>query len=259
VFWLFAGLLSGSRGGAAARASRLPPTLASPARRRWLAVGALAVAAGWIGRQVLPALTADREMSTGNYYAQAGMWDMAGGAYEASVALRPDDPLAQYQLGFTLDKMSAYDWTGRTWDRSLHHFEEARRLGLNDEKLFSQMAMLYEKKGQFRRCTELGELALTIFPESADMLGNVAYWYAVRGADLARGLALADRALALVPAHPLYLWDRALVLEQMGRYREAYAGMQAALPRLPLVLNGASYAPDLIKDIARLKGLAGKK
>lgn len=259
VFWLFAGLLSGARRGAVVPERRMAPAPASPVRRHWLAAAALAVAVAWIGRQVLPALEADREMSAGNFYAQAGMWDMAGGAYEASVELRSDDPLAQYQLGFTLDKMSAYDWTGRTWDRSLRHYEEARRLGLNDEKLFSQMAMLYEKKGRYRRCTELGELALTIFPESADMLGNVAYWYAVRGADLARGLTLADRALALVPAHPLYLWDRALVLEQMGRYREAYAGMQAALPRLPLVLNGASYAPDLVKDIARLKELAGRK
>jgi tetratricopeptide (TPR) repeat protein len=172
------------------------------------------------------------------------------------VARAPHDPLAQYQLGFTLDKMSAYDWTGRTWDRSLRRYEEARRLGLNDEKLFTQMAMLEEKKGRYARCTELGELALRIFPESADMLGNVAYWYSVRGANLTRGLELADRAVALVPTHPFYLWDRGLVLEQLGRYREALAAMRAALPRLHLVVDGPASAPELKRDIERVRRLA---
>ena len=68
---------------------------------------------------------------------------------------------------------------------------------------------------------------------------------------------LSTRAVGLVPRHPLYRWTRGLALEALGRYREAAADLAAAQALLPNVADGAGYAADLARDLARLRARRG--
>ena len=255
MFWLFNGLLAAAAG-PSQPAWNAQVSGGKPARQS-LAWAVACGAAAWLGFLAVPALVADRHVSMGDFYHQGNFLSMAEGAYEASLDRRPADAFIHYQLAFVLDKEASFDWTGRLWDRSLHHYEEARRLGLNDERLFAQMAMLYERKGKMRRSVEFGSLALSIYPESADHLANLAYWTFVCESGLAESLALINRALVAVPDHPLYCWTRALIREKMHAYREAVRDLNTALLRLPMVPNGVGlYSVDLRNDLARLQRLA---
>ena len=66
-------------------------------------------------------------------------------------------------------------------------------------------------------------------------------------------LELASRAVATFPQYPLYLWMQGLVLEKLGRTREAEAALNAALPNLGIVRNGPAMAPELMRDLARIR------
>ncbi len=139
VFWLFVGALGSVPGRGPAVYLRRRP------RKR-----AFAVAAGlglllsaWIS---VPALRADRFYAKGIYYHDANMWEMSAQAFGKSVAARPYDNLARYWLGSALFRASAYSWTGELWDKALVQFNKARELGLNDELLFNQMALVFEKR-----------------------------------------------------------------------------------------------------------------
>jgi putative inorganic carbon (HCO3(-)) transporter len=223
--------------------------------RALLATGGVALAFGlWVFVGAVPAIRADRSFAAGERYMRSNMWEMASGFMEDSLERRPYDVLARYEAGTALDKSAAFDWTGRTWDRALRHYRRAAELGLNDELLFGQMALLLEKKGNLDRAIAAAAKAVEIFPEGGDTAANLAYWYSIRENNLDTALELASRAVATFPKHPLYLWMQGLVLEKLGRYREAEAALKAALPNLSIVRNGPAMAPELLRDLTRIRG-----
>jgi len=252
VFWTFAGGLA-----LLAETGRdivIPlPSLAG-GKRSALAVAVVALALGfWVFADAIPAIRADRSFASGERYMRSNMWEMAQGFMEDSLERRPYDVLARYEAGTALDKAASFDWTGRTWDRALRHYRRAAELGLNDEMLFGQMALLLEKKGNLDRAIAAAAKAVEIFPEGGDTAANLAYWYSIREKNLDTALELASRAVATFPKHPLYLWMQGLVLEKLGRYREAEKALNAALPNLSIVRNGPAMAPELLRDLARIR------
>ncbi len=258
IFWLCAGRLA-ARGGAGgelrtgARLAEWPRP-----RRRLAAAAAAAGACVWIGHLTVPSVRADRNLARATAYLGSNFYEMAEDALAESLALRPGDAYAHYLAGTALEKTWTFDWTGRTLDRALEHYLTARRLGLNDELLYAHLALVYEKKGQLDRAILAGEEAVRIFPESGDHASNLAYWYATRHRSLDRALGLADGAVASVPRHPLYHWSRGLVLEALGRPREALGELDITRPLLPNVQNGAGYLADLATDTARVRAAAGR-
>jgi O-antigen ligase len=248
VFWIFAGSLA-LMAGARERVIPFPRDVGA-------AIVVLALAL-WVFASAVPRLKADRSFAEGESYSGANMWEMAVSAMEESLQRRPYDAAIHYQVGYALDRASVFDWTGRTWDRALRHYRRAQSLGLNDELLYGQMSLLFEKKGKLDRAIEEGAKAVLIYPESGDHVANLAYWYSVREKNLDAALKLSARAVASFPKHPLYLWMHGLVLEKLKRYREAEADLRTALSNLGLIKNGAAQAPELMRDIARLKRKAG--
>ncbi len=254
VFWMLAGGLVWLAG--AGFPIDVPLGSVSLGVRRAGAVAVAVAGVWWFGWLAVPQLIADRALSEGNRYFGYNMWEMAVGGYGRSLEFRPYDVYAHYQRAYAQEKSSAFDWTGHGWDRALNHYAVARKLGLNDELLYGQMALLYEKKGHLKRSIEMAERAVRIYPQGWDQVANLAYWYSVREEHLDVALKLAQRALAAIPDHPLYLWTYGLVLEKLGKSREALEALQSALPQLPRIQDGQAYESDLTRDIARLKKLA---
>jgi tetratricopeptide (TPR) repeat protein len=218
---------------------------------------AAVLAVAWIGWLVWPAVCADRSQADGEQLAGTGFHERAIDAFERSLACRPHDAIVRYELGLAYWNASTFDWTGHTWDKALVELERARALGLHDELLYSRLAILYERKGNFAAAIREGSEAARICPEQFDYLANLAYWYAQRGEHLAEALEYADRAVAAVPQHPLYHWTRGLVLEGLGRLPESARELAATVPLLSNVVNGAGYRPDLERDLARVRAKAG--
>jgi len=254
VFWMFAGCLTVMAGGPLCGVQGMAWNI-PPAARRWggWVAGILAVLA--LSWSAWPRIASDRASAEGNYYMDAGMWEMSQGAYERAVFWTPWDSVVMYKLGMAQEKGSTYDWTGHAWDRALHSYREAERLGMRDELLYGRMALVFEKKGSPRRAAEVGEESLRIFPENADNLSNQAYWLVLCGGKLAKALEYSRKAVMMVPNHPMYLWTHGLVLEKAGKRREALSQMELALRYLDLFPNGrAAFQADLMKDIARVRG-----
>jgi len=253
VFWLFAGGLAERMPGRRWSWNwRLPA-----AAGRWIVSGAAcAAAAAWIGWIAWPVIRADRAQAAGEQFLGSGFYERAIDAFEQSLLSRPYDTIVRYELGLACWNASSFDWTGHTWDRALEEYEKAHRLGLNDELLYSRLGILFERKGKIAAAVRNGEWAVRIYPEQGDHLANLAYWYAQRGVHLPEALDLSDRAVAMTPQHPLYHWTRGLVLEQLGRVAEATRELRAAVPLLPNLRNGASFRPELDRDLVRVEAKA---
>lgn len=230
-----------------------------PVLRRAGAVAVAAAGAAWFAWLSIPQILANRALGEADRYFGSNMFEMAKEHYERSLKLRPYDPVAAYRLGLSHHRISVFDWSGRSWDLALENYRRAQSLGLNDEMLFTQMALLFEKKGKHLRSIEAARQSILIYPENPDHMANLAYWYSVREVNLDYALELAGRAIAAVPEHPLYRWMYGLVLEKHGRNGEALAALRYALPRLNLVQDGERYAPDLKGDIERMEKKSGTR
>jgi len=258
VFWLMAGgLVLLSRPGISAPPAWVAVSKIGSRWRRAVAAVAAVVAVIWCGWLAVPQILADRAKGEGDRYFGSNMFEMARAAYERSLMHRPYDVIVIYRLGLTHDKTAIFDWSGRNWDRALRSFERAERLGLNDELLFGQMALVMEKKGKYDRAIEMVERSIEIYPEKTDHIANLAYWHSVRERRIDLALELSEQALAAFPTHPLYLWIRGLVLEKAKRYGEALEALETALPNLPKIENGHVHAPELKRDVARVREKSG--
>jgi hypothetical protein len=257
VFWMMAGglVMLGAPDIAAAPA----PSCVGRLGRRGVAYAAAVAGIAVFAWLALPRILADRAAAEGDRYFGSNMFEMAQEQYRRSLGHRPWQVFTIYQMGMALERSSRFDWTGRKWDAALRQFERARRLGLNDELLYGQMALLYEKKGLYAKSIEAARMSLWIYPENPDHSANLAYWYVVREENMDEALALARRAVAGSPGHPLYRWTYGLVLEKLDRSREALAELSSALPLLPRIEGGVNYEFDLKKDIARLKETTGSR
>jgi len=254
VFWIYAGCLALMAGGTP-REIPFPAVLVPGPVRRLAWLVSSAAAALLLAWSAWPRMAADRASAEGNYYLDSGMWEMAQGSFEKAQKWAPHDSMVQYKLGTAREKGSTYDWTGRAWDRALKSYRAAESMGMRDELLYGRMALLYEKKGDMVRAARAGRESVRIFPENADNLSNLAYWLLVRNDSISEALGYAEKAVAMVPNHPMYLWTRGLVLEKAGRRKQALASMELAMKYLDLFPDGRIYyQADLLKDIGRVRG-----
>ncbi len=251
VFFLAMGLLAG-RGAAA-----IPMPSGAGHRRRGLQLALAAGALVLVWRSAVPEIRADRHFAAGEQQLNSGFYEMAESALEVSLRLRPQDPLARYEHALAMERSSVYDWTGHGLDRALREYETARAMGMHDELLYAHLAMLYERKSNFVKAVEMGERAVAIYPEYADHAANLAYWYSVREHSLERALELVSKSSDGVPQHPLYRWTRGLVLEKLGRYRDAAEAVASAIPLHMNVQNGAGFVPEMQADLARIRKKGG--
>lgn len=257
VFWTFAGglaALGGDRDGGWRTAFTSLGEV--PRRSRnglGLALGAAAVClTAW---SAYSRVKADRAVALADAEFGSGKWEMAQTFLDNALRRTPSDAMTRYKMAEALDRGSSYDWSGHTLDRALWQYREAERLGLRDELLYSRLGLLFERKGDIPRAIRAEETALSIFPEDADYMSNLAWWLAVRGERMKDAAEYSRRAVAASPDHPLFLWTRGLILEKLGRKREALPLLEKALGKLDLVANGrAAYQAELSGDIARLRG-----
>ena len=95
------------------------------------------------------------------------------------------------------------------------------------------------------------EASLALQPDDPFVLNNHAYYLALRGANLDRALACAERANALMPGTPSFLDTEAWVLHVLGRHAEALDAIESAMAA------GASQDPEVLEhkaDILRALG-----
>jgi len=259
VFWIFCGIimLLLDMGPPVAVGGRHLPGLGLPVRRA--AAAALAVLGiALTARVAILDLWADRAFSMGLFYINSGMYEMAESSFQVSLSKRNHDALGHYWLGLALRRGSTFDWTGHNWDRALRHYRIAKDMGLNDELLFAQMAMLFEEKGNFERAAEMGELSVRIYPDYGDNAANYAYYLSMREKNLSDALSWIEKAVENTPEHPLYLWTYGLVLEKMGRYGESLTQLGKVKSRLWMLPRGQIYEADLERDMARVR-VEGRK
>lgn len=115
-------------------------------------------------------------LQIGAAYDKAGRWPQAKAAYEKSLTLGPDKPVALNQYGYALVER------GEEMPRAVAMLEKANGLAPNQPSIADSLAWAYFRQGQADKALPLLEAASIAAPSDADIaehLGDV-YWAAGR-------------------------------------------------------------------------------
>jgi tetratricopeptide (TPR) repeat protein len=117
-------------------------------------------------------------------------------------------------------------------DSAIKQLESLLATRPNNPRALMIAALIHEKKGDFQKARETYEKLLTINPEFAPALNNLAYIYAERLGDLQRASELARKARGIQPNDPSVADTLGWILYKRGNYGEALPLLQESVKRL---------------------------
>jgi tetratricopeptide (TPR) repeat protein/AraC-like DNA-binding protein len=130
----------------------------------------------------------------------------------------PDDPSLLYrQAILTLTEGD----TGEADEYLRKYISVRKETGASEAAINTSLASVYSEAGVLDKADEYYRQALSLEPENALRLRNLAYFLINRDRDIEGGLALADKALELNPDNYSYLDCKGWGLFKQGRYNEA--------------------------------------
>jgi len=200
----------------------------------------------------------------GDYYLSNGRLQEAAGEWQAAVKLDPQNIFAYYDLGIAEMRMDRLDDARSNFQKVLQitpdaytyralgtvllyqgRFDEAIAMGKkaialnpNDQQAWANLGSDYEWMGgrrndeiqAYRKAIELGEAQRAHTPDNANLLINLADYYATIG-DEEKSLPLIRKALALSPSDPKILYFAGESYELLGQRAKAVPLLAEALAR----------------------------
>ncbi len=186
-------------------------------------------------------------MRQGDTYFEQGAYTQALEAYNAAIALDPEQPeaynsrgstsmhlgqyeqaIADYSQAIALDatyvdayynRGLAYSETG-AYDQAIADYSQAITLAPNDPLFFNARGIAYDAKGAYQRAIDDYTQALTLDPAYAFAYYNRALAYDSQGA-YDRAIEDYTQFLAIEPEDSLAYYNRALAYHQKGAYEQA--------------------------------------
>lgn len=155
----------------------------------------------------------------------AGDWDQALTRHQAYLAVRPDDCLAIYHLG--------YIW-GRLGDRDkeIAQFERAAGCGYNkDDQLYFNLGMAYAEMNRLEDAIAAFNRAIALNPDNADNYFGLGLT-AISAGRTEMALAALARAVKIDPGH----WDARI---ELARLELDLDRLESARVQLEAVQKGA--------------------
>ena len=157
----------------------------------------------------------------GNAYHETGDNEHALAAYNRSLELVPDNPIALYNRGITLRKLERYE-------EALKDFNRALELRPDDPDTLNGRGNTLRKLERYEEALEAYNRALELRPDDPNTLANRSSPLIKLGRydDALRDI---NRALELKPDHSTALYNRACAYSLMGRFEKAVRDLEAAI------------------------------
>lgn len=103
----------------------------------------------------------------------------------------------------------------------------------NEQKLYLDLALIYDKQERDAEAMQLVKGALKLFPEDPSFMNFLGYMYAEQGIKLDEAEKLISAALDKKPEEPAFLDSLAWVYYQKGLYKKALPLQKKALKGAP--------------------------
>jgi tetratricopeptide (TPR) repeat protein len=167
------------------------------------------------------------DVSTIHYFKGAaynnfkGDYENSIAAFDATLALNPNDPIAFYNKGIALDHLGRYE-------EAIAAYDAALALDPDDPSTLNNKGIALDHLKRYEEAIAAYDAALALIPDHPAALSN-------KGSSLAdlgrheEAIAAYDAALALIPDYTSALYNKGNSLADLGRYEEAIAAYDAAL------------------------------
>jgi Tfp pilus assembly protein PilF len=156
--------------------------------------------------------------SLGRAYHKTGQYRKEKELYKKGEQDFPDDPLIIYRqaiLSLTLGDLKAANGY-------LEKYVSIRKENIASEAdLATSLAGIYLEADKLDKAEEYYRQALSLDPESPDILNNLAYFLVDKDRNINEGLKLADKALELSPEKYNYLDTKGWGLYKQRKYQDA--------------------------------------
>jgi tetratricopeptide (TPR) repeat protein len=156
--------------------------------------------------------------SLGRAYHKTGQYRKEKELYKKGEQDFPDDPLIIYRqaiLSLTLGDLKAANGY-------LEKYVSVRKENIASEAdLATSLAGIYSEADKLDKAEEYYRQALSLDPESPDILNNLAYFLVDKDRNINEGLKLADKALELSPEKYNYLDTKGWGLYKQRKYQDA--------------------------------------
>ena len=121
----------------------------------------------------------------------------------------------------------------RKLPQAIAELETSAKRQPDDPRILFVLALLYEQMHDYEKARDAYEKVLTIKPDMATVLNNLAYLYAERLPQLDRAYELAQKARALQPDEASVADSLGWILYKRGDYQQALGLLQESAGKLP--------------------------
>jgi tetratricopeptide (TPR) repeat protein len=173
----------------------------------------------------------------GNRYYKLGRYEEAIAAYDAALAIQPDDHDALNGKGIALGNLGRYE-------EAIAAYDAALAIQPDDHDALNNKGVALGNLGRYEEAIAAYDAALAIQPDKHEALYNKGVTLSYLGR-YEEAIAAFDAALAIQPDLHEALYNKGIALGKLGRYEEAIAAFDAAL----------AIQPDL-HDALNNKGIA---
>ena len=162
-------------------------------------------------------------INLGEAYRKTGQYKKAMKIYKLAEKDFPDDPsLIYYQalLSWAVgDTVAAYRYTEKG-------ISFLRSVSSSESSISAVLASANSELGLMDKADKYYRQALSLDPESAINMNNLAYFLIDKDRNVNEGMELIDKALKLRPGYYLYLHTKGWGLYKQGKYQEAHDLLQ---------------------------------
>ena len=162
----------------------------------------------------------------GKVYAAQGEWDSAKSALTKALELDANFPEAYDLL------ISTYMATNDL-PQAIENLKALLSKDVKNARALMLSALIYEKMNDFSKAREAYEKLLSVDPDFAPALNNLAYLYLERLNDLNKAYELARKARSLRPSDPAIADTLGWVLYKRAEYQQALTLLQESAQNLP--------------------------
>lgn len=183
-------------------------------------------------------------INIGFTYFQQGETDAALETLDQGLARFPDDYRLNYIKGLSLQQDNRES-------EAIAFLEKAIASNSQDIGILSTLALAYDNQGEYKKSSDIYEMALKLDPQNALILNNYAYNLSERSENLDKALSMAKIAVEKEPNNASYLDTIGWIYFKMKNYKLAKKFIEKSLsinPNSAVVLEHLGDVFNAMKD-----------